>query len=31
MIRCDSFDGFPKGDVTVTDKDGIRTQMHLNG
>ena len=31
IISCDSFDGFPKGDVTVTDKDGIRTQMHLNG
>ena len=31
MIRCDSFDGFPKGDVTVTDKDGRQTHMHLNG
>ena len=30
MICCNSFDGFPKGDVTVVDKDGRRTHMHLN-
>ena len=31
MIRCDSFDGFPTGDITVIDRDGRQTQMHLNG
>lgn len=31
IISCDSFNNFPTGDITVVDKDGRRTQMHLNG
>ena len=31
IISCDSFNDFPTGDITVVDKDGRRTQMHLNG
>ncbi len=31
IISCDSFNNLPTGDITVVDKDGRRTQMHLNG
>lgn len=31
VIRCDSFDGFPKGEITVNDRYGDQTRMDLNG